>query len=153
MVEGSGIEAELFRRLFLCGCSSHIRKDLSPVSLSRQWLWLCLALQDGLGASHLGRVEVEVNFPFCPSSVCAKETALAGFELVQSAKLSVKADCGLRFCLTQLFIHCWLSQFNLELNWFKRPHKPPALVYLCLLGRGDVQQQLRESWPSCEFSK
>lgn len=25
-------------------------------------------LQDGLGVSHLGRVEVEVNFPFCPSS-------------------------------------------------------------------------------------
>lgn len=62
------------------------------------------------------------------------------FELVQSAKLSVKANCGLRF----LFVHCWLSQFNFELNWFKHPHKPPALVYLCLLGRDDVQQQLRD---------
>lgn len=70
---------------------------------------------------------------------------MAGFELVQSAKLSVKTDCGSRFCLTQLFVHFWLSQFNFELNWFKHPHKPPALVYLCLLGRDDVQQQLRES--------
>lgn len=70
---------------------------------------------------------------------------MGGFELVQSAKLSVKADWGHRSCLTQLFLHCWLSQFNLELNWFKCPHKPPALVYLSLLGRHDVQQQLRES--------
>lgn len=60
--------------------------------------------------------------------VCSKKTDLVVFELVQSGKLSVKADCGLRFCLIQLSVNYWLNQFDFEINWFKHPHEPPALV-------------------------
>lgn len=59
--------------------------------------------------------------------VCYKKTDLVVYELVQCGKLSVKADCGLRFCLIQ-FVNCWLNQFNFKINWFKHPHEPPALV-------------------------
>lgn len=52
----------------------------------------------------LGRFQVEVNFPLCQSSVCSNRTDLVVSELVQSGKLSVKADCELRFCLIQLFV-------------------------------------------------
>lgn len=39
------------------------------VSRVSQRAVVVFGLQDGLGVSHLGRVEVEVNFPFCPSSL------------------------------------------------------------------------------------
>lgn len=54
--------------------------------------------------------------------VYSKKTDLVVFELVQSGKLSVKADWGLRFCLIQLSVNCWLNQFSFEINWFKHPH-------------------------------
>ena len=60
--------------------------------------------------------------------VCSKKSDSVVFELVQSGKLSVKASCGLRFCLTPLSVSCWLNQFSFEINWFKYPHEPPALV-------------------------
>lgn len=117
------------------------------LALSRQWFGLaCKQAKQNLDLVSCTWVELRWRgTSLSVQALCAEETAVGGFELVQSAKLSVKADCGLRFCLTQLFLHCWLSQFNIELNWFKPPHKPSALVYLCLLGRDDVQQQLRES--------
>lgn len=45
---------------------------------------------------------------FLLSKLCVRseKTDLVVFELVQSGKLSVKADCGLRFCLIQLSVNC-----------------------------------------------
>lgn len=51
--------------------------------------------------SCVGSVSDGSELPFV-SKLCSKETDLVVSELVQSGKLPVKADCGLRFCLIQL---------------------------------------------------
>lgn len=126
------------RRLFLCEYGSQRARaehgaqicllSVSSSHASGSRRQLCPGSQDGLGVLHLGRFQTEVNFPFCQSYVCSKKTGLLVFELVQSGKLSVKTDCGLRFYQIQLFVSCWLNRFNFELSWLKHPYKPPALV-------------------------